>query len=47
MTLKEIVRISRPRFWLYEAATFALVGAVATNAPREKAATFSFKNVSK
>lgn len=29
MTLKEVFRISRPRFWLYEAATFGLVGTVA------------------
>ena len=29
MTLREVLRISRPRFWLYEAATFGLIGAVA------------------
>jgi lycopene elongase/hydratase (dihydrobisanhydrobacterioruberin-forming) len=29
MTLKELIIISRPRFWLYEAATFALVGVIA------------------
>lgn len=29
MNLISILRISRPRFWLYEAATFALIGAVA------------------
>lgn len=29
MSIREIIRISRPRFWLYEAATFGLVGAVA------------------
>ncbi len=29
MTFREVVRISRPRFWLYEAATFGLVGTVA------------------
>lgn len=29
MTLREVLRISRPRFWLYEAATFGLVGTVA------------------
>lgn len=29
MKLKEVLRISRPRFWLYEAATFGLVGTVA------------------
>jgi lycopene elongase/hydratase (dihydrobisanhydrobacterioruberin-forming) len=28
MKLKEVLRISRPRFWLYEAATFGLVGTV-------------------
>ncbi len=26
MKIKEVLRISRPRFWLYEAATFGLVG---------------------
>lgn len=29
MTFREVLRISRPRFWLYEAATFGLVGTVA------------------
>ncbi len=29
MTIKELLVISRPRFWLYEAATFALVGVIA------------------
>ena len=28
MTFREVLRISRPRFWLYEAATFGLVGTV-------------------
>jgi 4-hydroxybenzoate polyprenyltransferase len=28
MNIKEVFRISRPRFWLYEAATFGLVGTV-------------------
>lgn len=28
MNFKEVLRISRPRFWLYEAATFGLVGTV-------------------
>jgi 4-hydroxybenzoate polyprenyltransferase len=28
MNIYEVLRISRPRFWLYEAATFGLVGAV-------------------
>lgn len=28
MTIQEVLRISRPRFWLYEAATFGLVGTV-------------------
>lgn len=28
MQLLEVLRISRPRFWLYEAATFGLVGTV-------------------
>ena len=28
MKLSEVLRISRPRFWLYEAATFGLVGTV-------------------
>ncbi len=28
MKFSEVVRISRPRFWLYEAATFGLVGTV-------------------
>ncbi len=28
MNFKEVIRISRPRFWLYEAATFGLVGTV-------------------
>ncbi len=28
MKLREVLRISRPRFWLYEAATFGLVGTV-------------------
>lgn len=28
MKFREVVRISRPRFWLYEAATFGLVGTV-------------------
>lgn len=28
MNIKEVLRISRPRFWLYEAATFGLVGTV-------------------
>lgn len=28
MTIKEVLKISRPRFWLYEAATFGLVGTV-------------------
>ncbi len=30
MKLFEVLRISRPRFWLYEAATFGLVGTVGT-----------------
>ena len=29
MNISEILKISRPRFWLYEAATFGLIGAVA------------------
>lgn len=29
MTLREVLKVSRPRFWLYEAATFGLVGTVA------------------
>lgn len=29
MNIKEILKISRPRFWLYEGATFALIGALA------------------
>ncbi len=29
MNILEVLRISRPRFWLYEAATFGLVGTVA------------------
>ncbi|MCU0660586.1 MAG: prenyltransferase [Candidatus Pacebacteria bacterium] len=29
MKLSEVIRISRPRFWLYEGATFGLVGTVA------------------
>ena len=29
MKFKQIIKISRPRFWLYEAATFGLVGTVA------------------
>jgi len=28
MRFREVLRISRPRFWLYEAATFGLVGTV-------------------
>jgi 4-hydroxybenzoate polyprenyltransferase len=28
MTIREVFKISRPRFWLYEAATFGLVGTV-------------------
>lgn len=28
MKLSEVLRVSRPRFWLYEAATFGLVGTV-------------------
>jgi len=28
VTISEILRISRPRFWIYEAATFAVIGAV-------------------
>lgn len=28
MKLKEVIKVSRPRFWLYEAATFGLVGTV-------------------
>lgn len=28
MDFKEVLKISRPRFWLYEAATFGLVGTV-------------------
>lgn len=28
MNVSEILRISRPRFWIYEAATFAVIGAV-------------------
>ena len=28
MKFREVLRISRPRFWLYEAATFGLVGTV-------------------
>jgi 4-hydroxybenzoate polyprenyltransferase len=28
MKIKEVLRISRPRFWLYETATFGLVGTV-------------------
>jgi 4-hydroxybenzoate polyprenyltransferase len=28
MKFKEVIKISRPRFWLYEAATFGLVGTV-------------------
>lgn len=28
MKFREVIRISRPRFWLYEAATFGLVGTV-------------------
>jgi 4-hydroxybenzoate polyprenyltransferase len=28
MKFKEVLRISRPRFWLYEAATFGLIGTV-------------------
>jgi len=28
MTFTEVLRVSRPRFWLYEAATFGLVGTV-------------------
>lgn len=31
MTIKEILKVSRPRFWLYEAGTFALIGAVAAH----------------
>lgn len=30
MDFKEVIKISRPRFWLYEAATFGLVGTVGT-----------------
>lgn len=26
MSIKDIIKISRPRFWLYEAATFGLIG---------------------
>lgn len=29
MTLKKVLSISRPRFWLYEGATFALIGVLA------------------
>ncbi len=29
MHISELIKISRPRFWLYEAATFGLVGTVA------------------
>lgn len=28
MKLKEVLKISRPRFWLYESATFGLIGTV-------------------
>ncbi len=28
MKLKEVLKISRPRFWLYEAATFGFIGAL-------------------
>jgi 4-hydroxybenzoate polyprenyltransferase len=28
MNFKEVIKVSRPRFWLYEAATFGLVGTV-------------------
>ncbi len=28
MKFKEVIKISRPRFWLYEAATFGLVGTI-------------------
>ncbi|HRH24745.1 MAG TPA: prenyltransferase [Candidatus Paceibacterota bacterium] len=28
MKFKEVIKVSRPRFWLYEAATFGLVGTV-------------------
>jgi len=31
MTIKEILKISRLRFWLYEAGTFALIGTVAAH----------------
>ncbi len=31
MLLKEILKISRPRFWLYEAGTFALIGTVSAH----------------
>ena len=30
MTLKKVLSISRPRFWLYEGATFALIGVLAS-----------------
>ncbi len=31
MKIKEILHISRPRFWLYEAATFGIVGTLGAN----------------
>ncbi len=30
MNIRELLKISRPRFWLYEAATFACIGALGT-----------------
>lgn len=29
MNIKEVLKVSRPRFWAYEGATFALIGAIA------------------
>jgi len=31
MNFKEVLKISRPRFWLYEAGTFGLIGTVAAH----------------
>lgn len=30
MKIKEVLRISRPRFWIYQAATYGLIGALST-----------------
>ena len=41
MHIRQVLRVSRPRFWAYEGATFALIGAMAVSQPARAAFAFA------